>query len=60
MFTVHELDVLAEVLEEYQRDLHAEIVDTDDRDFKKELKAKEGTIRHILEKLEYERVAEIS
>ena len=60
MFTTTELDVLVEVLEEYQRELHAEILDTDDREFRKDLKAKEGTIKNIIEKLEYERVAEVS
>lgn len=59
MFTTNELDLLVEVLEEYQRDLHAEILDTDDREFRKDLKAKEGTIKNIIEKLEYERVAEV-
>ena len=59
MFTTDELDVLVEVLEEYQRELHAEILDTDDREFKKDLKMKEGTISHIIEKLEFERVAEV-
>lgn len=60
MFTAMELDVLVEVLEEYRTDLHAEILDTEDRDFKRDLKSKEEAIKHILEKLEFERTAQIS
>ena len=48
------------VLEEYRTDLHAEILDTEDRDFKRDLKSKEEAIKHILEKLEFERTAQIS
>jgi hypothetical protein len=57
MFTLQEIGVLEEVLKEYLTELRTEIADTDDREFREELKQKEERLRGILAKLEPAKVA---
>ncbi len=46
-----ELIVLRDVLESYLSDLRMEIADTDNYDFRQELKHKEDRLKAILEKI---------
>jgi len=55
-FDNQELTVLAEVLKEYLTDLRTEILDTDDFEYRQNLKKKEEMLRAILAKLERGRV----
>jgi acetolactate synthase small subunit len=59
MFTLQELNVLREIINEYLTELRMEIADTDDFTFKKELKQKEEHLRAMLGKLEPVKVATI-
>jgi hypothetical protein len=42
---------LLSFIERYLHDLRAEIANTDDRDFRRSLKNKDGIVRNILERL---------
>ncbi len=52
-----ELEILAEVVERSLGDLHAEIRETDDYDFRYELKAKQSLLKGILERVKQEQVS---
>jgi len=52
-----ELEVLAEVVEQSLGDLRAEIHETDDYNFRYELKAKQSLLKGILERLKREQVS---
>lgn len=49
-----ELEVLAEVVEQFLGDLRVEIRDTDHFDFRYALKAKQSLLKGILERLKHE------
>lgn len=53
-----ELEVLAEVVEQSVGDLRAEIRETDDYNFRYELKAKQSLLKGILERLKREQVSQ--
>lgn len=52
-----ELEVLADVVEQCLGDLRAEIRETDDYNFRYELKARQSLLRGILERLKREQVS---
>jgi protein gp37 len=54
MLSEGEWELLGEVAEEYLAELHDEIRDTDDHEYKVRLRLREDTLRSIVEKLEAE------
>jgi hypothetical protein len=59
-FDSGEMAVLAEVLKEYMTDLRTEILDTDDFEYREDLKKKEELLRGILSKIERARVTALN
>ena len=59
-FDSGEMAVLAEVIKEYMTDLRTEILDTDDFEYREDLKKKEEMLRGILSKLEKARVTALN
>ncbi len=49
--TSEQAEILRDALESYLSDLRMEIADTDNHDFRESLKAKEATLKQILEML---------
>ena len=54
MLSDGEWDLLVEVVEEYLAELHSEVRDTDDHEYKVRLRGREEALRAIVEKLEAE------
>lgn len=49
--TVEEKEILMEVLESYLSDLRMEIADTDNKDFREELKTRKAALKKVLDVL---------
>ncbi len=51
--TLQECELLLNIVEEVMDELQTEIHDTDNRDFRTQLRAKEQTLRGVIQKLEH-------